>query len=337
MDTVKVGIIGAGLFGEAHAMAYASLVQARIAGFFDLDGGRAAALAEKYGGQAYPSLDALLADPAIGLVSVVTPEACHLEPVRAAMDAGKAAYIEKPLADSLEDIAAIRDATRGKLAFGGHLLRFEVRYRDIKDHLAECGRLYHMYFRRFRTTNEKRLYRRSHGTLVLQTHDLNLAHWFAGEPFRRVIATEACYRDDGVADFMNILAEFEGGATATLESGYLALSQAGFGADERCSVACEKGTFDLRTPGTDYIRDAPGGARVPFLAYDLAIGDTLYGALRVALEDAVECVRRGEPSVDNTIDDAAEAAIFALAAIRSAAEGRFVTRDEMVGDCRVTP
>ena len=187
MDIINVGIIGAGRFGEAHAQAYACMAQARVTGVFDPDGDRAAAVAERYGGRVYPSVDELVSAPDIGLVSIATPEAHHVE------------------------------------------------------------------------------------------------------PFRRMIALEGHYRGDNVADGVDLLVEYESGATATIESGWLLPDGAGFGADDRCSVACEQGTFELRIPGVDYIRDAAGGAQAPNPYYNLAIGDTIHGPLRVALEYAVTC------------------------------------------------
>ena len=327
---IGVGIIGAGRWGEAHAQIYNCNVQTRIRGVFDPNNSRAEYLAETYGGVAYSSLEDLLADSSIKLVSVVTPEALHVEPVLKAVDAGKAFYVEKPLATTMEDVKTLQDAAAGRIAMGGHLLRFESRYRAIKESIHEYGRVEHMYFRRIRPHQEKETYSRTHTALIMQSHDINIANWYAGTPFKRIVAMEGRYRGEPMADAMSILVEYENGVTATLESGWLIPNDAGYDADDRVSVACAQGSFELRIPGNDFYQYSVGGSQIPNLYYDLEVGDQRYGPLRAALDYAANCVLHGEIAAQNTIEDAAETVLFALTAIRSAKENRFVDRAEMI-------
>jgi UDP-N-acetylglucosamine 3-dehydrogenase len=330
-ERIKVGIVGAGRFGEAHAQNYSSMSGVEVAGVFDPDAAKAGKLADTYGGKAFDSLDALLEAPDIRLVSIVTPENAHLEPFLKGVEAGKAVYVEKPLAVSVEDIRTMVDASRGAIALGGHLLRYETRYRHIKEHIPEYGAVYHLYFRRLRALWEMSIYGRTHTALIMQSHDINICNWYAGVPFKRVVALEGHYRGTEVADAMSILVEYENGVTATLESGWLFPDDVGYGADDRCSVACEKGSFDLRIPGVDFYHYGKGGVQFPNPYYDIEVGGKMYGPLRAALDYAVACVAKGEIPQENTIPEAAETVALALAAIQSAQEGRFVARDEGYG------
>lgn len=62
---------------------------------------KAARFVEAFGGQAYPSYDALLADASIDAVYVPLPPALHYEWGRKVLEAGKHLFMEKPFTTSL--------------------------------------------------------------------------------------------------------------------------------------------------------------------------------------------------------------------------------------------
>jgi len=331
MHEIEIGIVGAGVFGEEHAKHFACMPTAEISGIFDPDTAKAERLCGLYGGRACASLAELLGDNEIRLVSIVTPESAHRESFLEAAAAGKAIYLEKPLATTMEDVAVILDASRNVIAFGGHLLRFETRYRQIGESLAEYGRLFHMNFRRMRSLANKVYYHRTHPALILLSHDFNLASWYAGSPFVRVISLEGRYRGEETPDTVSVLVEYENGATGCFEGGWAIPDQAGYDADDRCSVACENGAFELRTPGVDFYQYHADGVQFPNPYYDIKVGGNMYGPLRASLDYAVDCVIRGEQPEENTLEQAAETVTIGLAAIRSAEESRYVSREEILG------
>ena len=67
-------------------------------------------IANEFGGQAYQSLDAMLADPKVEVVTIGTPSGAHCEPAIAAARAGKHVIVEKPLEITLERCDAIINA-----------------------------------------------------------------------------------------------------------------------------------------------------------------------------------------------------------------------------------
>ena len=64
--------------------------------------GRAQAFAARYGVKAYRSLDELLADPGVQMVSICSPHTTHPDLVEAAAGAGKHVLVEKPMAVDLK-------------------------------------------------------------------------------------------------------------------------------------------------------------------------------------------------------------------------------------------
>ncbi len=111
--TEKTGfaLIGAGLFGERHAQAYSRHHAVDFVAVCDLDAGRGAAIAARYGaGRATTSLADVLNDPAIKAVSIATPDHAHRDVAVACARAGKHILIEKPLATTVADAEAIVQA-----------------------------------------------------------------------------------------------------------------------------------------------------------------------------------------------------------------------------------
>lgn len=103
MAYLKIGLVGAGVFGGYHAGKIAASSRTDFAGVFDLDGNRAAALAEKHGTSVFESEAALHA--ACDAVIVACPATYHDAVVERSLDAGLHVLVEKPLALS-GDVAA---------------------------------------------------------------------------------------------------------------------------------------------------------------------------------------------------------------------------------------
>jgi UDP-2-acetamido-3-amino-2,3-dideoxy-glucuronate N-acetyltransferase len=147
----KVALIGCGAWGGNLARVLHELGALRSV--FDLDAGRAAAVAGAWPGVARAaSGDELLSDPAVGAVAIATPAGTHVEIARRCLEAGKDVLVEKPLAlgvregESLVRLAA----ERGRLLMVGHLLRYHpavVRLKELID-AGELGQLRYLYSNR---------------------------------------------------------------------------------------------------------------------------------------------------------------------------------------------
>ncbi len=111
---------GAGVFGGYHARKYAELEGVDLVGVFDVDAGRAAALAAPLGARAFASLDDLLAQ--VDVLTVASPASTHAATALAALAAGRPVYLEKPLATTLEDADKVlaEAARRGLPVAVGH-------------------------------------------------------------------------------------------------------------------------------------------------------------------------------------------------------------------------
>lgn len=94
---VRVGVIGAGVFGGYHAQKFAASLHAEFVGVFDLNAEAAAKVVAKVGkGEVFGSFEAIAA--VCDALVIATPASSHAALTRKALEAGKHALVEKPLA-----------------------------------------------------------------------------------------------------------------------------------------------------------------------------------------------------------------------------------------------
>jgi len=94
-----IGIVGCGNIAGPYARTIATHPdEIRLVAVTDIDSARAAAFATEHGVPAAPTLDALLADPAVDIVVNLTFHHAHQSVSRQALEAGRHVYSEKPMA-----------------------------------------------------------------------------------------------------------------------------------------------------------------------------------------------------------------------------------------------
>lgn len=115
---IQVGIVGCGNVAKKYSEQLAGYENIGILGFADVDRDRAVTFSAEYGGKAYDSLDAMLADPAVELIVNLTIHHVHVEVITKCLEAGKHVHTEKPLAmDPVEAMQLVEMAERKGLRF----------------------------------------------------------------------------------------------------------------------------------------------------------------------------------------------------------------------------
>jgi predicted dehydrogenase len=147
MNMVKplgVGFAGAGPVTQAiHLPTLAHLPDLFApACVMDVNGDLAAAVAAGAGARSVTSLEAMLADPAVDVVAVCSPQQFHADQVIAALRAGKKAVLcEKPLANSADEARAIAEvsAETGTPVILGAMHVFDPAWSAVKDMLGDLS------------------------------------------------------------------------------------------------------------------------------------------------------------------------------------------------------
>lgn len=99
---MKVGIIGCGFVFDKYMPTWGNHPHLTIAGVTDIDERRVEAVSRHYGLQGYKDSAALLADPDIAIIANFTPIKAHYDVTKAALEAGKHVYSEKPLVTRMD-------------------------------------------------------------------------------------------------------------------------------------------------------------------------------------------------------------------------------------------
>ena len=119
----RVGIVGAGDISDIYLQNLTEKFNDRIeiAGICDLVPGRAESQAEKYNvKKVYESADEIISDPTVDIVLNLTRPSEHYAISKAALNAGKHVYSEKPLCASLDEGIQLYELAKEKgLLIGG--------------------------------------------------------------------------------------------------------------------------------------------------------------------------------------------------------------------------
>ena len=130
MTEIRIGILGGGYMGKAHAAAFAavgSLFETPLRPVLEMVCATSDASAERYRqafGFARATTDwrELVNDPDVDAVVIATPQATHREIAEAAFAAGKPVLCEKPMGASLEDSRAMLTAAEASECI--HMIAF---------------------------------------------------------------------------------------------------------------------------------------------------------------------------------------------------------------------
>ena len=115
MDKIRVGFIGTGRISDLHAIEYLRNPHAEIVALCDRDPERAEARARAWGldGAAITADHReLVSFDTVDLVEVLLPHHLHAEAALAALAAGKAVSVQKPMCTTEADAARLADAAR---------------------------------------------------------------------------------------------------------------------------------------------------------------------------------------------------------------------------------
>jgi predicted dehydrogenase len=289
---------GAGLFGREHLDRLIVRGDVRIAGIADpnpaaLDLARTRYRIEDFFGDPLDMIDRVPADGVI----VATPSSTHVEIALRAIDRGIAVLLEKPVAPSAALALRLADAaeTAGVLVLPGHVLRHDRNHQQLVEIVASGGIGAPLYVnsRRYRDDSHAARYSDVDPVLMTLIHDIDLALWACGAPFRDARAWRK-----PLADFRSMTA-----ATCVTNTGVICdlrtawTFAAGDLPADRLEVVGERGSVELEIGGALH-HYAEGQRRV----IELIAPDD---ALANELDHFMNCLRDAKRKPALTLRDAA--------------------------------
>lgn len=220
---VRVGIVGLGYWGPNIARALASTPGCELAWACDLDAGNRARLEGRYPGTVLTDrFEDLLEDAALDAVVVATGAPSHHAIGMRVLEAGKHAFVEKPLALAVDDARALVDAAaaRDRVLMVGHLLRFHPVFQELQRIVdaGDLGRVLYLYTNRL---NFGKVRADENALWSLAPHDISLALALAGERPAEVSARGEAFLREGVEDVVFGYLHFPSGLVAHLHVSWL--------------------------------------------------------------------------------------------------------------------
>jgi predicted dehydrogenase len=230
METVKVGIVGAGWIAQVvHLPILTKLKEAQVVAICDRDRGRARLVAEKYGiRKVYADLDRMLEEEEFGALVVATSTDAHKDATLAGLKAGRDVLVEKPIARTYSEALAMSEAAKEsrRVLMVGMNHRFRPDTMILKSFLQgkEIGKLQYVKvsWLRKQSSNSAWLTQKEKsggGVLVdLGIVMLDMALWLMDYPeVKKVSAVHFKQKTRSVEDTSLLTVTMKGGAVVSLE------------------------------------------------------------------------------------------------------------------------
>ncbi len=317
---IKVGILGAGGMGNVHARQYKKMQDVEVC-FFDLDPERADTFTKRWDIPVAESAEKLIATA--DLVDVCLPTDLHIEFGLKAIAAGKALFLEKPVARTFEDaIRLAKEADKANVPYmPGQVVRFFPEFsngnRLVKEGAVGTPGAARMRRGGLAPTGSDSWFMdhsRSGGVLLdLAIHDFDWLRWTLGEVTQLTSRSIGAKTGHG-PDYALTTISFDDGAIAHVESTWMDPS----GFRTAFEVCGSKGMIEFDSRQTSTLR-----AHFPVKSYNespLAAYDDPYYRQLSSFVTAVS--EGGKPPVSGW--DGAMAVGIALAALESARTGEAV-------------
>ncbi len=356
--SIKVGVVGAGIFGVNHLNAFRQLSYlgvAELAAVAEVNEDRAKWVEENYGCRVYRDYNELFANPDIDAVTVVTPDHLHKPICIAAANAGKHVLVEKPLDVTVEGCQAMIDAARN----ANVLLQVDFHKRYDPDHIAleqrvssgDYGKILYgtvCMEDRIEVPSEwlKRWAPSSSPGWFLGVHFYDLVRWIIKSNGKSVFARghKGLLRDEyGVDtwDAINATVEFENGAVFTFDTSWILPKSFEAVVNQEIRLVGTQGVWEIdsqyrgsrsclnnegmRTWNNNFMRETRDKqGRVIYKGYGIeSIEDFAYNVEAIKNGAPIESLAGKYPSGE----DGLEVTKIAAAVHESVATGKLVTID----------
>jgi UDP-N-acetylglucosamine 3-dehydrogenase len=331
MNRIRCGVIGLGWFGEHHVDTLQQLPQAEVTAVCTRRVDRLHEVAGKYGvPKTYTDYKALLTDPDVDLVSIVTHVGEHLEPTVAAIRAGKHVFLEKPMADTVEAcdriLAELKSSDRAFMV--GHVCRFDTAYALAKEEITagRLGKILSMHAKR----NLSKWITESHLPKISAlfgdgVHDLDLMLWYTGAQPKSVYAQTASTRPHLPHDDIGwALFRLDDGSIAVVENVWCLPDNAPFAIDARLEVIGTEGAISIDNSGSHYTVLTRDGLKHPQSTYWPKVHGLRRGYLKEELDYFLKCVAAGRKPTVITPEESRAVVHAVRTAERSARENRVI-------------
>ncbi len=216
---LKVGVFGVGHLGKFHLNNWKEIEGIKLVGFFDPNNDNAKAVTEQYGLKRYVDEEKLI--DACDIIDIIAPTDQHFALCMQAIRKGKHVFVEKPLANTLQEgkdiVNMVREANI-KLQVG-HVERFNPAYLAIKD-----MNLNPMFIEVHRLAQFNPRGTEVSVILDLMIHDIDIILSLVKSDVKNISASGVAVMTE-TPDIANVRIEFNNGCVANLTSSRISMKK----------------------------------------------------------------------------------------------------------------
>jgi predicted dehydrogenase len=178
--------------------------------------------------QLYPSVETtkdfgkVVGDREVDAVVVATPVHLHHELAKAALEAGKHAFVEKPMTQTAEQAAELVQlaAKKKRTLMVGHTFIYSAPVRRIKE-IVKSGDIGEIQYIASRRLNLGLFQKDINVAWDLAPHDISIILYLLGKPPISVNCQGKAHVNPQIEDVTNMSLDFENGGFATIQSSWL--------------------------------------------------------------------------------------------------------------------
>ncbi|ATA71956.1 MULTISPECIES: Gfo/Idh/MocA family protein [Capnocytophaga] len=214
---LKAGVLGAGHLGKIHLRLLNQSEKYELMGFYDPDKENAQKVSQEFGYHCFDSIDSLI--ESCDMVDVVTPTLNHFECAERIITRGKHLFIEKPIANTVEEAEHIIALAKKHNVKGqvGHVERFNPAFLAVKNSINNP-----MFIEAHRLAEFNPRGTDVPVVLDLMIHDIDVILSIVQSKVKHISASGALVISQS-PDIANARIEFENGCVANLTASRISM------------------------------------------------------------------------------------------------------------------
>ncbi|HUR67299.1 MAG TPA: Gfo/Idh/MocA family oxidoreductase [Chitinophagaceae bacterium] len=216
---LKIGVFGVGHLGKFHLNNWKEIPGVELVGFYDPNDDTAKEVSDKYQLSRFLDADTLI--DACDVIDVVAPTHHHFECCEKAIKKGKHVFVEKPLANNMEEARQLVKlaAESGIKLQVGHVERFNPAFLAIKDMVLNP-----MFIEVHRLAQFNPRGTEVSVILDLMIHDIDIVLSIVKSDVKNISASGVAVMTE-TPDIANVRIEFDNGCVANLTSSRISMKK----------------------------------------------------------------------------------------------------------------
>lgn len=220
---IRVGVVGLGYWGPNLVRCFSELGGCKVTAVCDQSYDQLLRIKDRYPG-VYPieNYQALLERDIVDAVVIATPTKSHFDLAAAALENGLHVFVEKPLAQTVEQCRQLIELARihQRTLFVGHVFLHSAPVLKLRE-LVDAGELGNVNYISSRRLNLGPVRRDVSALYDLAPHDISMMIYLHNSVPERVSCTGLAHLNQGVHDVCNLSLQFAGNKMGMIHVSWL--------------------------------------------------------------------------------------------------------------------